>query len=187
VTALFRHPLGLPIPHGDMSRGRKRGALGSFVANHVITRGNSTALARLDLPGICTFLADPQATRPAAQALAGLCPGCWRPSRTADAGCPRLVPRCSVAPDAGVSSALRQLVDGGRHQGTCSGFVLGQLKTMLAERRKPARPPSGKEGARTGRAVVSWALGADRAARCSSCQRQNWRRWNPTNPVRAVR
>ena len=40
VTALFRHPLGIPIPHTAIipnQRGRLGQALGRFVANHVFT------------------------------------------------------------------------------------------------------------------------------------------------------
>ena len=41
VTALFRHPLGIPIPHTAIvprQKERLGRALGRFVANHVITR-----------------------------------------------------------------------------------------------------------------------------------------------------
>ena len=41
VTALFRHPLGLPIPHTAILPAQKErlgAALGRFVANHVFTR-----------------------------------------------------------------------------------------------------------------------------------------------------
>ena len=40
VTALFRHPLGIPIPHTAITPTRRSVwgvALGRFVANHVIT------------------------------------------------------------------------------------------------------------------------------------------------------
>ena len=79
VTALFRHPLGIPIPHTAIipnQRDRLGRALGRFVANHVFT-GQEVAnvLARLDLPGIVhRFLADPAAARPAAIGLAGMLP-----------------------------------------------------------------------------------------------------------------
>src|SRR5580692_5441322 len=75
VTALFRHPLGLPIPHTaiiPMQKARLGRALGRFVATYVATAGEvSGVLHRLDLPGILhRFLADPVATHPAAEALA---------------------------------------------------------------------------------------------------------------------
>src|SRR6201992_2436095 len=73
VTALFRHPLGIPIPHTAIipnQRGRLGQALGRFVANHVFTGEEvSNVLIRLDLPGIIhRFLADPAAAHPAAVA-----------------------------------------------------------------------------------------------------------------------
>ena len=79
VTALFRHPLGLPIPHTAIipnQRIRLGQALGRFIANHVFTGTEvSNVLATLDLPLILhRFLADPVAARPAAEALAGMMP-----------------------------------------------------------------------------------------------------------------
>ena len=76
VTALFRHPLGLPIPHTAIiptQKARLGRALGRFGSNHVFTqREVAGVLAKLDLPAILSrFLADPAAARPAAVALAG--------------------------------------------------------------------------------------------------------------------
>jgi uncharacterized membrane-anchored protein YjiN (DUF445 family) len=80
VTALFRHPLGLPIPHTAIlpaQKARLGRALGRFVANHVFTGAEvSRALAQLDLPGILRrFLSDSASARPAAQAMAEMLPG----------------------------------------------------------------------------------------------------------------
>ena len=107
VTALFRRPLGLPIPHTAIipnQKDRLGQGLGRFVANHVFTEAEvRRVLGRLDLAGILrSFLADPAAARPAAQALAGPCPasspawrtgargacsgGCCRGSRAGPAG-----------------------------------------------------------------------------------------------------
>jgi uncharacterized membrane-anchored protein YjiN (DUF445 family) len=79
VTALFRHPLGIPIPHTAIiphQRARLGQALGRFVANHVITgKEVATVLRQLDLPGLMhRFLADPASARPAAEALSALLP-----------------------------------------------------------------------------------------------------------------
>ncbi|MBX9700026.1 MAG: DUF445 domain-containing protein, partial [Acetobacteraceae bacterium] len=56
VTALFRHPLGLPIPHTAIIPAQKErlgGALGRFVANHVFTEAEvRRVMGRLDLAGI---------------------------------------------------------------------------------------------------------------------------------------
>src|ERR1700761_2556095 len=79
VTALFRHPLGIPIPHTAIipnQRHRLGQALGRFVATHVFTSAEvSNVLAQLDLPSIVhRFLADPAAAHPAAVALSGMLP-----------------------------------------------------------------------------------------------------------------
>ncbi|WBO60403.1 DUF445 domain-containing protein [Acidocella sp. MX-AZ03] len=79
VTALFRHPLGLPIPHTAILPAQKQrlgDALGRFVANHVFTEADMRRLlAELDGAAILRrFLADPAASRPLAEALAGMLP-----------------------------------------------------------------------------------------------------------------
>ncbi|MDE1896483.1 MAG: DUF445 family protein, partial [Rhodospirillales bacterium] len=79
VTALFRHPLGLPIPHTAILPAQKQrlgDALGRFVANHVFTEADIKRLLG-DLDGatiLRRFLADPDATRPLAETLAGMLP-----------------------------------------------------------------------------------------------------------------
>src|SRR6185437_12132884 len=125
VTALFRHPLGIPIPHTAILPNQKErlgAALGRFVANHVFT-GEQVArvLHGLDLAGIFRrFLADPTSTRPAAETLAGMLP---RLLATVEDGrarrlTSRIVPRILGGPAAGavVARALRGMVEGGRHQ-----------------------------------------------------------------------
>src|ERR1700747_2608301 len=77
VTALFRHPLGIPIPHTAIipqQKERLGAALGRFVATHVFTADEvAGVLGRLGLPGILhRFLADPTSARPAAAARAGM-------------------------------------------------------------------------------------------------------------------
>ena len=79
ITALFRHPLGLPIPHTAIIPRQKERlgmALGRFVSTHVFTERDIAALlGTLDLPGILRrFLADPAASRPMAATLAGMLP-----------------------------------------------------------------------------------------------------------------
>src|SRR3974390_1931535 len=79
ITALFRHPLGIPIPHTAILPNQKERlgrALGRFVATHVFTAEEvAGVLSRLDLPGILhRFLADPASARPAATALAAAPP-----------------------------------------------------------------------------------------------------------------
>jgi uncharacterized membrane-anchored protein YjiN (DUF445 family) len=173
VTALFRHPLGLPIPHTAIIPAQKvklGRALGRFVANHVFTEADvARTIAQLDLPGICRrFLSDPAATRPAAEALASLLP---RLLATIEDGrarrvAARLIPRLLGGPEAGrvVGRALHQLVDGGRHQ-EVFGFVLGQLKTLLTGREEALRAAIEERVREQGGRLIGWALGASIARR----------------------
>lgn len=173
VTALFRHPLGIPIPHTAIipnQRERLGQALGRFVANHVFTgKEVSTVLARLDLPLILhRFLADPQAARPAAVALSGMLP---RILSTVEDGrarrvLTRVLPRIVGGPGAGrvVARALHNLVEGGRHQ-EVFGFILAQLKATLASKEESIRAAIEERVREQGGRLVGWAMGASIARR----------------------
>ena len=173
VTALFRHPLGIPIPHTAIipnQRARLGQALGRFVANHVFT-GQEVAnvLGRLDLPGILhRFLADPAAAHPAAVALSGMLPKLLESVEDGRARriLARVVPRIVGGPAAGqvVARALHNLVDGGRHQ-EVFGFILGQLKTALASREDALRAAIEDRVREQGGRLVGWAIGASVARR----------------------
>jgi uncharacterized membrane-anchored protein YjiN (DUF445 family) len=173
VTALFRHPLGIPIPHTAIipnQRHRLGQALGRFVATHVFTSAEvSNVLARLDLPGIIhRFLADPAAAHPAAIALSGMLPKLLASAEDGRARrvLARVVPRIAGGPAAGrvVARALHGLVDGGRHQ-EVFGFILGQLKTALASREDVLRTAIEERVREQGGRLVGWALGASIARR----------------------
>jgi uncharacterized membrane-anchored protein YjiN (DUF445 family) len=173
VTALFRHPLGIPIPHTAIipnQRGRLGQALGRFVANHVFTSEEvSHVLVRLDLPSIVhRFLADPAAAHPAAVALSAMLPKLLATVEDGRARrvLARVVPRIVGGPAAGhvVARALHSLVDGGRHQ-EVFGFILGQLKTVLASREDALRTAIEERVREQGGRLVGWALGASIARR----------------------
>jgi len=173
VTALFRHPLGLPIPHTAIIPAQKERlgrALGRFVANHVFTREETArVLAQLDLAGILErFLSNPATTRPAAQALAGLLP---RLMSTVEDGrarrlLARLVPRVlgGAAASQVVTRILRGLVEGGRHQ-EVFGFILDQLKALLAGREEVLRTVIEERVREQGGRLIGWAVGATIARR----------------------
>jgi uncharacterized membrane-anchored protein YjiN (DUF445 family) len=173
VTALFRHPLGIPIPHTAIipnQRARLGQALGRFVANHVFTGQEvSNVLAGLDLPGILhRFLADPAAARPAAVALSSMLPKLLATVEDGRARrvFARVVPRIIGGPAGGrvVARALHSLVDGGRHQ-EVFGFVLGQLKAALASREDALRIAIEERVREQGGRLMGWALGASIARR----------------------
>lgn len=173
VTALFRHPLGIPIPHTAIipaQKARLGRALGRFVANHVVSAGEvSGVLHRLDVPRILhRFLADPVATRPAATALAAMLPRLLASVEDGRARrvVARIVPRILGGPGAGavVARALHGMVEGGRHQEVL-GFVLGQIKTLLAGREEALRVAIEERVREQGGRLVGWALGATIARR----------------------
>ncbi len=173
VTALFRHPLGIPIPHTAIIPNQKERlglALGRFVANHVITPGEvSSVLVRLDVPGILArYLSDPVSARPAAVTLAALLP---RILATVEDGrarrmASRIIPRVLGGAGAGVvvARALRTLVEGGRHQ-EMFGFILEQLKTLLSAREETLRTAIEERVREQGGRLIGWALGASIARR----------------------
>ncbi|HUN42671.1 MAG TPA: DUF445 domain-containing protein [Acetobacteraceae bacterium] len=173
VTALFRHPLGLPIPHTAIiptHKERLGRALGRFVATHVFTSNEvAGVLRRLDLPGILhRFLADPAAARPAALALAGTLPKLLATVEDGRARrlITRLVPRLVGGPGASrlLARALAGLVEGGRHQEVLS-FILAELKALLARREDALRAAIEERVREQGGRLVGWALGASVARR----------------------
>ncbi len=189
VTALFRHPLGLPIPHTAIipnQKARLGRALGRFVAGHVFTPAEvSRVLGRIDLSAILArFLADPAAARPAARALAEMLP---RVLATVEDGrarrtVARLVPRLVGGPGAGriVARALRTLVDGGRHQEVL-GFLLAELRTVLDSRHAALHGFIQDKVRAQGGRLVGWALGAQVAERVLNTVREELDRMGPDN------
>lgn len=173
VTALFRHPLGIPIPHTAIiprQKERLGRALGRFVATHVFTPQEvSGVLARLDLPGILhRFLADPASSRPAAAALATALPRLLASVEDGRARrvMARIVPRMlgGVASGQVVARALHGLVEGGRHQ-EVFGFILAQVKALLASKEDDLRIAIEARVREQGGRLVGWALGASVARR----------------------
>ncbi|MSO90693.1 MAG: DUF445 domain-containing protein [Acetobacteraceae bacterium] len=173
VTALFRHPLGIPIPHTAIipnQKARLGQALGRFVATHVLSRDEiARVLEQLDVPAILRrFLADPVATRPAAEALAQILP---RLLATVEDGrarrlVGRIVPRILGGPAAGkiVARALRELIESGRHQEVLT-FLLSELRTVLAGRENALRHAIEERVREQGGRLVGWVLGATVARR----------------------
>ncbi len=173
VTALFRHPLGLPIPHTAILPAQKErlgAALGRFVATHVFTEADVRRfLDNLDSPGILQrFLADPASTQPAATALAAMLPKLLASIEDGRARrlLARFLPRLIGGQAAGiiVARALTGLVEGGRHQEVFS-FILNQLKETLAAREEALREAIKDRVKQQGGRLVGWAIGASLARR----------------------
>jgi uncharacterized membrane-anchored protein YjiN (DUF445 family) len=173
VTALFRHPLGLPIPHTAIIPAQKERlgrALGRFVATHVFTEAElRRTIGRIDLAGILhRFFADPKAARPTAEALAGMLP---RLLATVEDGrarrlMARLVPRVlgGRGASAVVARALHGLLEGGRHQDVLT-FILTQFRGLLLAKEDQLRAVIAERVREQGGRLVGWALGAQVARR----------------------
>jgi uncharacterized membrane-anchored protein YjiN (DUF445 family) len=173
VTALFHHPLGLPIPHTAIIPAQKErlgAALGRFVANHVFTGDEvKRVLGRLDFAAVLQrFLSDPAAARPAAEAIAGALPRLLASVEDGRARriAARLIPRLVGGPAAGqvVARALRGLMAGGRHQEVLT-FLLDQLRQTLAGREEAIRHAIEERVREQGGRLVGWAVGASVARR----------------------
>lgn len=189
VTALFRRPLGLPIPHTAIIPNQKERlgqGLGRFVANHVFTEAEvRRVLGRLDLAGIFRrFMADPAASRPAAEALAAMLP---RLLTTLEDGrarrlLGRLLPRLAGGPGGArvLARALRILVEGGRHQDVFD-LAIGQLRLLLAAKEGQLREAIEARVRAEGGALVGWLAGATVARRLLSAVNAELARMEPSD------
>ena len=187
VTALFRHPLGIPIPHTAIiphEKERLGRALGRFVANHVFTGAEvANVLHRLDLPGILhRFLADPVSARPTAEALASTLPRVLASVEDGRARrlAARMIPRVIGGRGAGrvVARALRGMVEGGRHQ-EVFGFMLEQFKELIASKHDELQAAIEERVAEQGGRLVGWAIGASVARRVLAMVEAELERMSP--------
>ena len=143
VTALFRHPLGLPIPHTAIIPRKKDQigtSLGSFVQENFLTRGIvSERLGTVDVPGrLGEFLASPgRAERlagDAGTALSGLT-DLLSDDELRDAVATLVDRRLRETPAApALARVLELVVDGDRHQEVLSAGLTG-LAQFLQENR----------------------------------------------------
>ncbi|MGH7120792.1 MAG: DUF445 domain-containing protein [Acetobacteraceae bacterium] len=173
VVALFRHPLGLPIPHTAILSTHKERlgrALGRFVADHVFTKDEvARTLAGLDLAAILErFFRDTDSARAAATALAAMLPRLLASVEDGRARrlISRLIPRLLGGEAGGrvLARALRGMVAGGRHQ-EVFGFIVGELRTTLADKEGQLRTAIEERVREQGGRLVGWALGATIAKR----------------------
>ena len=187
VTAIFRHPLGLPIPHTAIiprQKAKLGRSLGNFVAGHVITPAEvSRVMGRLDVSAILSrFLLDKDAARPAARALTEMLP---RVLATIEDGrarrtMARLIPRLVGGPGAGrvVARALRTLVDGGRHQEVL-GFLMEEIRVLLESKHDQLHTFIEEKVRAQGGRLIGWMLGAQVAERVLATLRDELERVGP--------
>lgn len=187
VTALFRHPLGLPIPHTAILPAQKQrlgDALGRFIANHVFTEADiKRFLDKVDASAILQqVLNDPAMSRPLAESLAGMLPKLLssledgRARRLLNRLLPKLVG--GQAGGAVIARALSGLVAGGKHQEMLS-FILVELKGMLAQREDTLREAVKERVSEHGGKLVGWAIGSGVAKRVLTAVNQELEKISP--------
>ena len=168
VTALFRRPLGLPIPHTAIiprQKERLGAALGRFVADHVFTEAEvARLLARLDLATVLRgVLADEDSTGPASRAVAGAVPRLLERVQDGAAGrwLVRILPRLADGPAATrlLARTLRALVEGGRHRDVFD-LALRELRDVLRSKERSLHAEIEKRVRESGGSVVGWVAGA---------------------------
>ena len=188
VTALFRHPLGIPIPHTAILPAQKQRlgrALGNFVATHVFTEADiNRAIGTLDVPALLgNALSDPTTGALLGRGLASAVPHLLdrledgRFSTLLAAALPRLLSGETLAPV--IARALRVLVENERHQEVLS-FLLGELKGVLTSKEAALRQLIEERVREQGGRLLGWAIGGSIAARVMSAMNQELDRTDPT-------
>lgn len=187
VTALFRHPLGLPIPHTAILPAQKQrlgDALGRFVANHVFTEADiKRLLGGLDAAAILReFLTDPTTAKPLAVSLAGLLPKLL--ATIEDGRAKKLINRLLLklvddrAGGVVIARALSGLVEGGKHQEMFS-FILTQIKSLMAAKDDTLREAVKDRVTEHGGKLVGWAMGTGIATRVLAALNQELDKISP--------
>ena len=187
VTALFRHPLGLPIPHTAILPAQKERlgrALGNFVANHVFTEADiERAIGGLNLPKLIGgVLSDPQTGALIGRGAASSVPHLLDRLEDGRAGgllaraLPRLLSGETLAPV--IARALRTLVDNERHQEVLT-FLLAELKAILRAKEAGLRVLIEERVREQGGRLVGWALGGSIATRVLGAMSQELDRTDP--------
>jgi uncharacterized membrane-anchored protein YjiN (DUF445 family) len=173
VTALFRRPLGLPIPHTAIiprQKERLGRGLGRFVANHVFTEAElARVMQRIDVASILKrVLQDPANTRPAAEALAASLPRILLSLEDGRARrlLGRLLPRIVSGPAAArmLARLLRTLMAGGQHQ-EVFGLAVTQVRIVLKSKESSLHEAIQARVRAEGGALVGWLAGAAVARR----------------------
>jgi uncharacterized membrane-anchored protein YjiN (DUF445 family) len=173
ITALFRHPLGLPIPHTAIiprEKQRLGEALGRFVSRHVVTGPEiDRVMAEINMAGLLRdVLTDDRVVKQLAAALAQYLPRLLRAIEDGRAKrtLARLLPRLMGGRQGGQIAVrgLRAMTDSGRHQLVLE-FVLEKLRAAMLAREADLRDAIAARVREQGGRLVGWTLGATIAKR----------------------
>lgn len=165
VTALFRHPLGVPLPHtAIIPRQKERLARGMsrFLTTHFFTEAEiRAALERLDLAAaVGAWLAEPANARQAGAGIAAALPAMM--ASLEDGRAVRLMSRLAPRVAAGLAPrllarGLRALVEGERHQAVLD-FILATLRTVMTEKEDALRTEIAARVKDQVGALAGWAI-----------------------------
>ncbi|MCI2008117.1 MAG: DUF445 domain-containing protein [Acetobacter peroxydans] len=189
VVALFRRPMGLPIPHTAIlpaQKDRLGRALGRFVAGQVFTEKEvERVLSQVDVPAFLADALEDPATqeavvrgvvRSAPQILDRLEDG--RASNAFSRVMPRLLGGSDLAPV--IAKALRSLVDDDRHQEVLS-YLLGQIKDGLQAKESVLRAMIEDRVREQGGRFLGWAIGGSIATKVLLAAGKELDRIDPEN------
>ena len=187
VTALFRHPLGLPIPHTAIIPAQKERlgrALGRFVSTQVFTEEEiDRVLSRIDLPTfVANILADPATAKTLTKSLSGTVPQMMNRLEDGRAGTafsrslPLLLGGSNLAPV--IARSLRALVDGNQHQEVLT-FLLRQMKAGMQAKEPALRAMIESRVREQGGRLVGWAIGGSIANKVLTAASEELDRINP--------
>ncbi|MCG4257496.1 DUF445 domain-containing protein [Acetobacter senegalensis] len=189
VVALFRHPMGLPIPHTAILPAQKERlgrALGRFVSGQVFTEKEvSNVLGQVDVPSfLANMLDDPAVRETITRSLLSSMPQMLdrledgRASGAIGKVFPRLLGGSNLAPI--VAKALRSLVDDDRHQEVLS-YLLGQIKDGLQAKEGALRTMIEDRVREQGGRILGWAIGGSIATRVLMAASKELERVDPQN------
>ncbi|MXV35445.1 MULTISPECIES: DUF445 domain-containing protein [unclassified Saccharibacter] len=187
VTALFRHPMGLPIPHTAILPRRKKQlgqAMGRFVAEHFFTEHDLTALLeRFDCSkALVKTLQNPTTRDAVVDNMRRITPGLLerledgRGSALAGRLLPVLLHGRDVAPL--VARVLRAMVNVDVHQEVFS-FFLSQFKELVVQHEPEFHRFVEERVREQGGRFVGWAIGGRVASQALNALKMELERVDP--------
>lgn len=189
VTALFRHPMGLPVPHTAIlpRQQKKLGyGLGWFIARYIFTEQDiALILNKLDLPTVlANYLVDPETVKMIRMFLLKSVPHLLDRFEDGKAGdiltriLYRLLSGESISPLVG--RILRVMVDNAQHHDVIS-LVLEILKKTLKDKEQSLRDMIHNRVREQGGRFLGWMIGDSIATKVLVAVNKEMDRIDPHN------
>lgn len=189
VVALFRHPLGIPIPHTAIIPSQKQrlaSALGRFVSQQVLTSKEINLIVeKMDIPSTLANCIEDRKTRAViTQNIMGFLPRILDRLKDGTASnflsrvLPDVMSEKTLAPF--MIKALRSLVDNNQHQEVLS-YLIAQLKDLLRSKEGMLRDIIEERVREQGGKFLGWAIGGGVATRVLAAASDELERVDPQN------